>query len=289
MNTNSKNKFIKRALLATIISFSSISSLYAISDNDKDEFGVWTTFEIAQKANKRTKLAFDAELRSIEGVSNVERVAIGAKVDYKLGEWKGESWGKFQLKINAGYTFIVSQSLSETSIKDAIDVENDIYEYNIDAAYWTTRNRVYATLTGEYKVGRFEISLRERLQYTHTGSATTDETKYRWEYTDVITGEGELLPETEREFKEAKHNLSLRSRLSIKYDIPNCKITPFASAELYTKLNEWKGYDKMRYRAGASYKINKKNSVSLYYLYQDISDIDEPGGHAIGLEYSIDL
>lgn len=289
MNTNSKTKFIKRVLLTTIISIFPIASLYAIGDNDKDEFGVWTTFEIAQKANKRTKLAFDAELRSIEGVSNVERVSVGAKVDYKVGEWKGDNWGKFQLKANAGYSFIVSQSLAETSIKDIIDAENNIYEYNIDAAYWTTRNRVYATLSGEYKVGRFEISLRERLQYTHTNSATTEETKYRWEYTDIIAGTGELVPETERDFKDAKHNLSLRSRLSVKYDIPNSKITPFISAELYTKLNKWKGYDKMRYRAGASYKINKKNSISLYYLYQDISDIEEPGGHAIGLEYSIDL
>ena len=288
MNTNSKNKFVKRALLAIIISLSPIASLYAVGDNDKDEFGVWTTFEIAQKANKRTKLAIDAELRTIEGVNDVERITIGAKVDYKLGSW-GEKKNEFQLKSNAGYTFMVSQSLAETSIKDIIDAENDIYNYNIDAAYWTTRNRVYATLSGEYKVGRFEISLRERLQYTHTNSATIDETKYRWEYTDIIAGTGELVPETEREFKDAKHNLSLRSRLSVKYDIPNSKITPFISAELYTKLNEWKGYDKMRYRAGASYKINKKNSVSLYYLYQDISDIDEPGGHAIGLEYSIDL
>ena len=281
MNTSSRTKFIKRALLAAILSAIPFVSTYGIGDNDKDEFGVWTTFEIAQKANKNTKFALDAELRTVEGVGNVERASVGAKLDYKIAKW---------LKASAGYSFIVSQSLSETKIKDIIDEENDIYEYNVDAAYWTTRNRVYATLTGEYKIGRVEFSLRERLQYTHTGSATTDETKYRWEYTDPIAGTGHIVPEeTDRDFKEAKHNLSLRSRLSVKYDIPNCKITPFASAELYTKLNGWKGYDKMRYRAGASYKINKKHSISLYYLYQDVSDEDEPGGHAIGLEYSIDL
>lgn len=281
MNISLKNKFIRRALLAAILSAVPFVSTYGIGDNDKDEFGVWTTFEIAQKANKNTKLSFDAELRTVEGVGDIERVSVGTKLDYKITKW---------LKASAGYSFIVSQSLAETKIKDIIDEENNIYEYNVDAAYWTTRNRVYATLTGEYKVGRVEFSLRERLQYTHTGSATTDETKYRWEYTDPIAGTGHIVPEeTDRDFKAAKHNLSLRSRLSVKYDIPNCKITPFASAELYTKLNEWKGYDKLRYRAGASYKINKKNSISLYYLYQDVSDEDEPGGHAIGLEYSIDL
>lgn len=280
MNTSSKTKFMKRALLAAMLSTMPFVSTYATGENDNDEFGVWTTFEIAQKANKRTKLAFDAEIRSVGGVSDMERVSIGANIDYKILKW---------LKASAGYSFIVSQSLAETKIKDLIDEEKGIYEYNVDAAYWTTRNRVYATLTGECKIGRVELSLRERLQYTHTGSATTDETKYRWEYTDLIAGTGALLPETVRDFKEAKHNLSLRSRLSAKYDIPNCKITPFASVELYTKLNEWKGYDKLRYRAGAAYKINKKNSLSLYYLYQDVSDEDEPGGHAIGLEYSIDL
>ena len=59
--------------------------------------------------------------------------------------------------------------------------------------------------------------------------------------------------------------------------------------ELYTRLDEWRGCDKVRYRIGGSYKINKKNSISLYYLYQDVNDIDEPDGHAIGVEYSIDL
>ena len=45
----------------------------------------------------------------------------------------------------------------------------------------------------------------------------------------------------------------------------------------------------MRYRIGASYKINKDNEISLFYLYQDANDDDEPKGHAIGIGYSIDL
>ena len=40
MNTNSRIKFMKRILLAAIIGLSPIASLYAIGDNDKDEFGV---------------------------------------------------------------------------------------------------------------------------------------------------------------------------------------------------------------------------------------------------------
>ena len=94
---------------------------------------------------------------------------------------------------------------------------------------------------------------------------------------------------TEKEIKKSKYNTTLRSRLTAKWDIPKCKINPFASVELYSRLDDWKGCDKMRYRIGASYKINKDNSISLYYLYQDANDDDEPKGHAIGLGYSIDL
>ena len=230
----------------------------------------------------------DAEVRSIEAVSDMERIAVGAKLDYKIKEWKdlGNGNSDIELKANLGYCFIYGHTLSEKSMKDFVP-SADEYDYNIDAAYWAARNRVYLTLTGEFKVGRFGISLRERLQYTHTGSATTEETKYRWEYSDE---ESKFVcnEKTESEFKEAKNNLSLRSRLNIKYDIPNCKITPFVSAELYTRIDKWQVFDKARYRAGASYKINKDNSISLYYLYQDVSGND-PDGHAIGFEYSIDL
>lgn len=250
------------------------------AQSESDEFGIWTTFEASKKINKKFKAAIDAEFRSIEGVSDVERYAIGAKIDYKITKW---------LKSNIGYSFIYNKKPSEKSIKDVIDPEQGIYEYNIDHAYWTVRNRFYVTLQGEYKIGRFEIGLRERVQYTRTNSATTDETKYRWEYTDILEGIGDMVSTTEPEFKESKENTTLRSRLSLKYDIPNCKFNPFASVELYTRLDKWKGCDKLRYRIGSSYKINKDNSISLYYLYQDANDDDEPKGHAIGFEYSIDL
>ena len=247
---------------------------------EDDEFGVWTTLEASKKINKKLKLDFEAELRTIEGVGDIDRVSIGAGASYKPVKW---------LKASAGYIFIYSHSLESKKIKDLIDEEKGIYEYNIDHAYWTERHRFHISLTGEYKIGRVELSLRERVQYTRTNSATTDETKYKWEYTDIIEGTGDLTPVTEPEFKKAKENTTLRSRLSAKWDIRNCKITPFASVELYTRLDEWKGCDKLRYRAGASYKINKDNEISLFYLYQDANDDDEPKGHAVGIGYSIDL
>ena len=288
MNTNSKIKrLVSGSLFAIILAVAPMCHVQA--QEVCDEFGVWGTFEFSKKVNKKTKFVIDAEVRSIEAVSNIERIAVGAKLDYKIKEWKelGNGNSQIALKANVGYCFIYGHNLSEKSLKE---YKKDINEYNytIDEAYWTNRNRTYMTLTGEFKVGRFEISLRERLQYTHTGSATTEETKYRWEKKGGYNGTWACNKEVEPEFKEAKNNLSLRSRMSVKYDIPDCKITPFMSAELYTRLDKWQAFDKARYRAGASYKINKDNSISLYYLYQQVSGND-PNGHAIGFEYSIDL
>ncbi len=256
----------------------------ANAQSNEDEFGIWATVEASKKINKKFKVVGDAEFRTYDFVNNVERAAIGVKLEYKILKW---------LKSNVGYQFHYKHNPEETSIKDPVYDEEGNFagnEYNIDNDYWVIRNRVYATISGEYKVGRFEFGLRERLQYTHTGSATTDETKYRYDLgMDPLlsTEDNEWLATTEPEFKDAKHNLTLRSRLNVKYDIRNCKINPFASVELYTRLDEWKGYDKLRYRLGASYKINKDNSISLYYLFEDVNG--GANGHAIGFEYSIDL
>lgn len=250
----------------------------------EDEFGIWATVEASKKINKKFKVVGDVEFRTYDFVNNIERTAIGVKLEYKILKW---------LKSNVGYQFHYKHNPEETSIKDPVYDEEGNFagnEYNIDNDYWVIRNRVYATISGEYKVGRFEFGLRERLQYTHTGSATTDETKYRYDLgMDPLlsTEDNKWLSTTEPEFKDAKHNLTLRSRLNVKYDIRNCKINPFASVELYTRLDEWKGYDKLRYRLGASYKINKDNSISLYYLFEDVNG--EANGHSIGFEYSIDL
>ena len=285
MNTNSNNS--RKSIVAMLFAMLVFAPLCkANAQAEENEFGIWTTVEASKKINKKFKVVGDAELRTYDFVSNIERTTIGAKVEYKMLKW---------LKANAGYSFMYTHEPESKSFKEEVwDEEGNSVgrEYNVDHDYWTIRNRFYATISGEYKVGRFEFGLRERLQYTRTNSATTKETKYRYDLgMDPIlsTEDNEWIATTEPEEKEAKNNFTLRSRLSVKYDIPNCKINPFASVELYTRFDKWKGCDKLRYRIGGSYKINKDNSISLYYLYQDANDDDEPKGHAIGLEYSIDL
>lgn len=287
MNTNSRTK--KRLVKYMLFVLFTLTPFVGANAQDgNDDFGVWGTVEASKKINKKLKLDFEAELRSLEGVGEIERVSVGAGASYKLTKW---------LKASAGYIFIYSHSLDEKNVKweDKLEVPGygTYYDYNLDHDYWTERHRFHVSFTGEYKIGRVELSLRERVQYTRTNSATTDETKCRWQQNFTPDYSQELEPtlneETAPEFKEAKHNTTLRSRLNAKWDIRNCKITPFASVELYTRLDDWKGFDRLRYRIGASYKINKDNEITLYYLFQHDNDEEKSKGHAVGISYSIDL
>ena len=96
-------------------------------------------------------------------------------------------------------------------------------------------------------------------------------------------------PDGDVEQKDDKHSTLLRSRLTAKWDIKDCKIEPFASVELFTRTDEWCGHDKLRYRLGAEYKIDKDNDISIYYMYQDNHSSSNPAGHAIGIGYTFEL
>ena len=247
--------------------------------NDSDDFGVWTSIDASKKLSDKLKLGLEGEFRTTDGLSIVDRRSLGVSLSYKPYKW---------LKADAGYIYMNAYEPEKTSIKEAFDETR--YDYNVDNAYRVDKERLFASLTGSFKAGRFEFSVRERMQYTYTHAAATMEDKYRWEYVGGnIDGDPELVKKTEAEYKGSKNNTTLRSRLTVKWDIRKCPIKPFVSAELFTRVDEWNFHDKIRYRAGADYKIDKDNSVSLFYIYQNANDDDEPAGHAIGASYSFDL
>ena len=247
--------------------------------NDSDDFGVWTSIDASKKLTDKLKLGLEGEFRTTDGLSIVDRRSLGVSLSYKAYKW---------LKADAGYIYMNAYEPEKTSIKDVYG--EGMYDYNVDNAYRVDKERLFASLTGSFKVARLEFSVRERMQYTYTHAAATMEDKYRWEYVGGnIDGDPEPVKKTEAEYKDSKNNTTLRSRLTVKWDIRKCPIKPFVSAELFTRVDEWRFHDKIRYRAGADYKINKDNSVSLFYIYQNANDDDEPAGHAIGASYSFDL
>lgn len=140
----------------------------------------------------------------------------------------------------------------------------NLINYNHETKGWEVRHRYYFFATGSYRINRFTVSLRERFQSTYrVGVKETS--------------------------KRANPKLYLRSRLEVEYDIRNCKFEPFASVELYNTLNDPQGnkMNKLKYTAGSKYKLNKRNSLQLYYRYVNFKDDDEGNGkHMIGLRYS---
>lgn len=278
---NSKLKIKRGAAKIVVLAIALSSFAPAFAADDEDNKGLWTSIELSKKVTKKFKIGAEAEFRSNDYLKEVERFSVGISGQYKINDW---------LKASAGHIFIFGYKPESTKIH--FDENGDEDGYNCDQAYWEKRNRVHISLSGEYKIGRVQLSLRERLQYTRTHAEIIDEEKHR--FTTQRNDAGEWVerwetPRTEPETKEHKNNTVLRSRLTAKWDIAKCKVSPFASTELYSRINGWDSFEKLRSRVGASYKIDKDNSVEVYYLFEKAGEKGKANTHAIGVGYSLDL
>ena len=222
-----------------------------------DDFGVWTSVGAEKKINKKVSVGLEAELRTRDDVSELDRWSVGLDGQYKITKW---------LKVSAGYS-LLNDNNRKITYKETNGRPNKLAEY------WGVRHRFNVSLTGSRKFGNLQVSLRERWQYTYRPSKTIDQ---RWDFDDE---EFDNKPKT----YNARGKNVLRSRLQMSHDIPNCHLEPYVSAEAF---NAW-SVEKMRYTAGADWKISKKHAVGIYYLYQSVHDDDdnEPNRHVLGVEY----
>lgn len=219
---------------------------------------VWTSAEINLKVLKGLNAFAEGEYRTHDGMSSTERWAGTVGVDYKLLNY---------LKITAGYTYIHQHTMTEITKKG-----------NIIPAYWQPKHRASFALTRNYSWKKLSFSLRERYQYTYR----TEQSVPKFDSDGISPKEDELI--------EAKHKHVLRSRLEIEYNIAKrCRFMPYASAEIYNLISDGWIREKIRWTIGSSIKIDKKNSIDLYYRYIDADNEDEEGGHIIGLGYKFKL
>lgn len=210
-------------------------------------------------------ISADVEYRTADRLKHTDRWGLGAGLGYKVNK---------HLKIHAGYNFYQEFNPASTDRKGR-DVNS----------FWASKHRAYAGLTGSIKVWKFELSLRERYQYT-----------YRTELEVPRFDEGE--PDGNKTV-DAKSKHVLRSRLQVSFKpYKKCRFEPYASYELYSLLHTQnhtehagtggKAVDKWRITAGCSYKINRHNSVELFYRYVHATDPDEyDAANQIGVSYSL--
>ena len=233
-----------------------------------DDFGTILSVEGDKKINKKFSVGIEAEMRTRDDVQTVDRWSGGVSASYKFLPW---------LKASAGYTLLYENN-ERISYYEEGDGKVKKGVVNVGdpkkcGQYWGMRHRFQVSLTGSYKFGGLELSLRERWQYTYRPEYTVDE---RWSYfDDDYDGE-------EHTYRGKGKNV-LRSRLQAEYKIRKFPATPYANVELF---NAW-SLEKTRYTVGCDWKINKKHSVGLFYRYQTVNDDDdnEPNRHSIGLGY----
>ncbi len=114
-------------------------------------------------------------------------------------------------------------------------------------------NRYGLSVTTKTELGRFEPSFR--LSFTNYAEDDVDDKTF------------------------------LRYKAGVKYDIPNCKLTPFVALEAFQELDEGDLY-KMRYAAGIDYKLFKNNYLGLDYKL-DYYQKEYTNMHIISLGYKI--
>lgn len=113
----------------------------------------------------------------------------------------------------------------------------EVHYRNRGEAGWKFRHRYHFDGTLSTRVHRLKVSLRERFQ--HTFDSNNDE--LRW-----------------------------RSRVKLAYDIPKCKIEPYASVEMYNGLNRGEKFDvqRMRYRGGVALPLSSDWEADVFYCRQ---------------------
>jgi len=139
----------------------------------------------------------------------------------------------------------------------------NLINYNHETKGWQVRHRYYFYGTGSFHFDRFTLSLRERFQSTYRVGVKETDTR-------------------------SNPKLYLRNRLELDYNIAKSNWKPFISVELYKPLNDKvdNKMDKVKYTVGTDYKINKHNSLEMFYRYNNFIDNDENDGqHIIGLSY----
>lgn len=245
---------LQRRLIALIIALLAVPAATAFAETN--DFGMKYSAEVSKKINKKWSADAEIGFRTRNNSKTADRFEVSAGAEYKITKW---------LKADAGYQFLY-------------DNNEEKFKYNATGeatkwrpSYWGSRHRTYVSLSASCKVQNFKFSLRERWQYTYRPETTTERYVYAtdsWE-DDLVSSKSQNV---------------LRSRLQVSYDIPHCKITPFANAEIF---NSW-SLDKTRFIAGAEWSVTKMHSVELYYRFQNVNSSDDDNdhnSHILGIGY----
>lgn len=182
------NHNILKSLLATaiivIFQISACNSLRAQTDVDLDpEFGGRLSLQVDKKLAKGLHVSLEEEARIADNFSSFNRLQTTLGVSYKVLPY---------LKLGVGYALI-----------NGYDADSSVFK--------SARYRFFFDVTGSYRFGDWQLSLRERVQMTHR------------------TG-------TFNEYQNPENLWGLKSRLKVVYKGFR-RYEPYASVEFRHVLN----------------------------------------------------
>ena len=250
----------------------------------KDEFGAWLEVEGEKKITKRIDLSLGLGMRANDNLGEVSRANAFIGGSYKVCDY---------LKVAATYQYI--SDLSRGEVKEDFKKKSGKFNgYNVDEAFHRAKHRLSFDLSSKVKVGHFTFSLRERYQYTHSVSKDIERIRYRDDAASQPHFSGDTYPfggyewitrEVGEDHKNHKNNHLLRSRIGVEYDIKNCPLTPFATYEIKTQLQKGGATEATRLIVGTDWKLNKKNTLSIAYVFDDGHYSDDANIHAVSIGY----
>ena len=275
-------KSIRFLLVASLAFF--LPSVCLIAQND--DFSALMSVGIDKKIASGLSAEFVAEYPIRQ---DQKQWSLSGNLSYRLYRNKAKT---FDIKADAGLKFSRIYKPEEKIMKDSVfswdeNLGQDVFRgqtFNVNDSYDYSRFKAFASVSLSYELGRFKFALRERYQFTWNDSVSI--VSHRWRYDKSSRQISERPDKAETKWKATDNRRHvLRSRLQIGYDIPKCKVDPYASAELFNDLKNGFCIQKTRFTAGVECKIRKVHVLKLYYYYQHEPDDEEPGGHVAGLSY----
>jgi opacity protein-like surface antigen len=231
---------IDKSKLVIFLMLCSVCSTLAAQETD---FGIWSSAEVSKKFQNGLKLSIEEDFRLRNDLRTIDKFESSIGLSYGLTTF-----------LDAGISY---------SLINYFHPRDDYHEHN----FFETRHRLNVFGEGECKLGRFDITLRERLQGTYRVLDSLSTAKTNPKYV-------------------------LRSKLGASYNIKGLPLEPFAFLEFFNAIErgsnlEFKSY---RWSTGLKYTYNKKLSVKLGYLFTSDVDSDEADRSnvlTIGLGYKL--
>lgn len=225
-------------------------SLSASFAISQNDFGVWTNADLKIPVTKKLNIGLGVNARFKSNATEVRKTFLSPNISYKVLDF---------LKLSADYRFANTPETGffgpTNTHRITLDVDVDLFKFKKER-------------TDSLSPSKFEVS-----------------TRIRYSYENEL---GDL------------NDVNLRGQLKIDYSFPkDLGLKIYGSAELFYHFNDEIRYtsttvstyhriNKMRWRVGMEYALNKRNSIELYYLVEpEFESFDTD--YVLGIGYVYEL